>query len=398
MQSNVALCITAFCLILLLGGKDPGTAATGVVDSVVHDFGVVSTGSEVRHAFPVKNKGLRPLEIADGSTSDSCVQILSHPWEILPGETGRVEISWIPSEPGEASHEIILETGDRPRSPMRFRLKGTVQEGSSPGESASNALDLRGSCLTRILRKPDPSLLVPVDVLSREVRKKTDILPVDVRDLADFERCRVPGSLHLPLFSIKTKGFLESKPLVLIGKGSDYGRLESECRHLRSQGFTVSVLDGGIQAWKAGGQPLDGNGCADEPLNTLSARELFEARHDETWLMVNACRSKRGDGRQCLPQAHLLPHPEKPDEVLAQLRTIRGNHGGGEPVTLLLFDDDGNQIPSLARVLLKSEMHRVFFLEGGIESYRAFLESQAALLDAHRNSTKKATEKCTSCP
>ena len=78
-------------------------------------------------------------------------------------------------------------------------------------------------------------------------KEKQEIMLIDVRKEADFERCRIPGSLNIPLHTLKTKAFLKSKPLALINKGYNSGTLEKKCLRLMEAGFTdVSFVIGGL--------------------------------------------------------------------------------------------------------------------------------------------------------
>lgn len=261
---------------------------------------------------------------------------------------------------------------------------------------AWNGADLpsRESWLTGGARQPDPAILVSAEALLREDPMGRETVLLDIRGQADVDQCRIPGSLHIPLHAVRTKEFLKPRRLVLVGRNGLDEREESECVRLNNEGFMASLLDGGISAWSAAGRPVEGDGCQAGSLNTISPVEWLASRRDERWLLVNACRSKQSDGLRLIPQALILPDPENLDV----LRSLIGQRAAGRPVTLLLFDDDGSDIPRLAQALSKSTLPRVLFLEGGINHYQAFLERQAALFDAQRSSSRKASSSCASCP
>lgn len=398
LQPGTLRVILALTLILHLTGTGHGQAAAETVDSFVHDFGVVPAGGEVRHAFTVTNNGTVPMDLTEWTSSCPRAHILSHPRRIPAGASGEVEIRWLPRETGPAVHTLSLQTAHAAQTALRFQLKGTVQPDHSTGQEAPVGSDPPGAWLTRTLGKPDPALLRSVEALKTGSPASQRTLFVDTRSLPDYEQCRIPGSLHAPLHSLKTKEFLKTAPLILVGKGPHYGGMEPECDLLRSRGFTVSILEGGIRAWKGGGQILEGDGCTDERLNILSPVELFEARHDENWLLINAARSQQAEGRRLLPHAHPLPRTENREELLQQLKSLGGPQPGGGPLTVVLFDDDGSTIASLAKMLSKSEFAQTLYLEGGIESYRGFLERQPALFSPPGSPTRKAQVPCTTCP
>lgn len=261
---------------------------------------------------------------------------------------------------------------------------------------ASNGADLLfpESWLTGVAREPDLPILVSAEALLREDPMGRETVILDIRGQADVDQCRIPGSLHIPLHAVRTREFLKSRRLVLVGRNGFDEREEAECARLNTEGFIAFLLDGGISAWSAAGRPVEGEGCQAESLNAVSPVEWLASRRDDRWLLVNACRSKQSDGLRLIPQAVILPDPENLDV----LRSLIGRRPAGQPFTLLLFDDDGSDIPKLAQALAKSKLPRLLFLEGGITHYQAFLERQAALVDAQRSSSRKASSSCASCP
>ena len=96
------------------------------------------------------------------------------------------------------------------------------------------------------------------DIAANAVINQTGSVLVDVRSLDQFKKVRIPGSLNLPLFAIKTKGLLRSRRLVLVGKGDGDGALGAEAAALKALGFEeVKVLRGGIGAWELAGGHLE---------------------------------------------------------------------------------------------------------------------------------------------
>jgi rhodanese-related sulfurtransferase len=111
---------------------------------------------------------------------------------------------------------------------------------------------------------------VLMESVSQQLKNRQDITLVDVRDAGEFEKFRIPGSINIPLFAIKTKTFLKSKPLVLINNGQNYKQLTDECTVLSKAGFIVSMLDGGLYQWKRKNGRLEGDVFAQKELNYIS--------------------------------------------------------------------------------------------------------------------------------
>jgi len=85
-----------------------------------------------------------------------------------------------------------------------------------------------------------------------------DCALVDVRDYAEYAGGRIAGSKLVPLGSLESgAGTLDrSRETVLICRAGRRGR--EAAKRLSAMGFpSVMVLDGGIEAWKRAGLPLE---------------------------------------------------------------------------------------------------------------------------------------------
>lgn len=393
--------VYAAAILVLLGLWAQGTPALAESrpdTPKTFDFGVVETGNEARHGFLIRNGSKRDsIEITAARSSCDCVQIVSYPQTIAPGETGKLELRWIPSGPGRASNVVLLETRASSGSTLHFTLEGTAR-GEMPEERKRlQSSPIPGEWFTRISRKRDRSLLISVESLRRGIEQDDPIRIVDVRRPEDFERSRIPGSLNIPRFALQTKESLKSSHIVIVGEGYDYGGLESRCRELRDLGFTASILEGGLAGWMQNGHPAEGAFARGRPVKTIGPREFFEERHFEDWIIVNACNSKWDEGLYFIPQAHLLQGPQTTEQLVSKLGELVSSRKGNN-VSLILFDDDGSDLHRLGNALREFELQDIYFLEGGVEAYRAFLENQAALVQHQSNAGKEAGAQCPSCP
>jgi len=243
MTQRIFIALTLCVLVGLL--THPHVSATehtsGYED--VFDFGTASMDSqEIRSVFVIPNERSGTLKIETASSSCEFVQILSYPQEIPPYENSDLELRLIPSEPGKVKCEILLETKNSPDAVLRYALKGIIEGGISGEKKNRSHLDIPSELITRKLRKRNPAFAIFVESVLRKLKKKQEIVLIDVRNREEFEKFRIPGSINIPLFAIKTKTFLKRKPLVLINEGESYRPLEQECKRLRDTGFTVSIL------------------------------------------------------------------------------------------------------------------------------------------------------------
>jgi rhodanese-related sulfurtransferase len=82
---------------------------------------------------------------------------------------------------------------------------------------------------------------------------------VDIRDLSEFNQSHITGAISIPasrLVSETSKYFEIDRDIYLYGNTDDESMAVAE--QLRAAGFSnVSVLRGGVAAWKAAGFPIE---------------------------------------------------------------------------------------------------------------------------------------------
>lgn len=153
--------------------------------------------------------------------------------------------------------------------------------------------------------QPLPAYAIAVDAVMQRLQEQQDLFLVDVREERQFVQVRIPGSLNIPLFAVKTKAFLKTKPVVLIDEGYRPHHLEETCVQLTQAGFEAHFLFGGLNAWRAWSAkfnlpPLQGDVFAQKALNTMPPRALFAERGGEYWLLIDVSASE-GTQPQPLP-------------------------------------------------------------------------------------------------
>jgi rhodanese-related sulfurtransferase len=79
---------------------------------------------------------------------------------------------------------------------------------------------------------------------------------IDVREPAEFESEKIPGTRSFPLSQLEnlSDALDRTQPLLITCRTG--GRAQKAAEKLRLKGFTqVEILEGGIEAWKAAGKP-----------------------------------------------------------------------------------------------------------------------------------------------
>ncbi|HEY5998125.1 MAG TPA: rhodanese-like domain-containing protein [bacterium] len=245
---------------------------------------------------------------------------------------------------------------------------------------------------------------VPASVLRSRLQTaaagKAPIL-VDVRDAASYGRARIPGSINVPLFAVKTKPFLRQASFVLVNDGFEGRRLLEECGALREQGFaSVAVLKGGLSAWAAVGGAIVGDGSALAGVRSVPPQSLRAERAGRDVAIVDIRRGAGAAPGEELPGAKVLPYAGDARGFVERLDAEVGRWRAEGKRSVILVDEDGSAFTQLLTVIEETNTRwggdpGLFFGEGGLQAYRGLVESQAKTLAGQRG---KDAEGCKTCP
>lgn len=244
------------------------------------------------------------------------------------------------------------------------------------------------------------SWITAAALIDQRSRAEDSVL-LDVRDPHLFRGLRIPGSINVPLYAVKTKEFLKRKPVVLIFNGFDVTTVTAELQLLRKVGFDrVVALEGGLSAWASLGGPLEGDEVWRSKLQTISPTALFLEKGREACMFVGVdpVPDKPADG--LLANALSIPLSSDRDVFLQRLRDAIQLHGGPGYTAVVLFheNDAGYEeltfVPSHYRSLSPAPVG-FYFLEGGLERYRKFVAQQDQIT---QRTGLKVTKGCGTCP
>ncbi|MGA1871964.1 MAG: rhodanese-like domain-containing protein [bacterium] len=364
------------------------------------DLGIVLINSEVRHTFIISHKGSDILQIKSANSSCDCLHILSYPIEIPLHENGEIEVRLIPSEPGEVECDVVLETDNSPITSLHYQLRGRIEGETLLTVNKQEMLEIPAKIFTRKLRTRDLELAVSVESVLQKLKRKECLILIDIRESGEFKKFRIPGSINIPLFTIKTNIFLKSNPLILVNEGYSYKQLEKECNNLRNLGFKAWILDGGLYNWREKGAPLEGDIFAQRELSKIPAQIFFAEKDYKNWIVIDMTQLKKPEARYLIPQAIHIPYSDDSEQFISRLKTVISPYKDEPFLSLLICDDNGKQYEKIEKIIQKEGINNIFYLKGGIEEYESFLHEQASIWQ-RRDDPKKAMrsiKKCLRCP
>lgn len=243
---------------------------------------------------------------------------------------------------------------------------------------------------------PDVAPLVDVGSLRLRLKKGPPVVLVDVRSPEAFDRVRIPGSLNIPLHCVRTKSFLKSASLVLVNEGFPARSLAEACAGLKSDGFTAAILSGGLDGWHQAGGPLEGDLAAAGEFSRVSAQTFLGEKSFGSWVVVDVAPLRSDVSRALLPHALHVPFEGNPAAAADRVKAAVAPRIQGPLTAALIVDESGLHYDGLEKALRLAGLERVFFLTGGIEACRRYLEDLARLW-LPRESRIKTITPCPTC-
>ena len=268
-------------------------------------------------------------------------------------------------------------------------------EAAAPEAGEKGSVEIPEEMIAGNTTRHDPDLFVSPESVIMDMKGKKVLFLVDVRNKAKYDRFRIPGSINIPLYAIKTKAALRSGSLVLINAGHAYGQLEKTCRQLREAGFRASILAGGLNRWRQVGGRLEGDPFAQKELNKIMPQTWFQEKRFKNWIVIDV--TENGIGKELIPWSISAPFTPTPETFNAKLAEVVASSEKDPLVSVLIVSEDGERYKQIEKAVQKTGIKNLFFLEGGFKDYRRLLEDQVLLRQKDKK-RKVGVKGCSSCP
>ena len=161
------------------------------------------------------------------------------------------------------------------------------------------------------------------------------------------------------------------------------------------RGFQVSILDGGLPAWKRKGGQLTGDIFALEDMKDISPQVFFKEKDNENALVVDISPQRTEASSQLLPDAKHLPILDDTDGSMLELRRLVSKFKNKSFFSVLIFDASGKQYAKAEKILNRMGLDAVY-LQGGFDGYLKYLEG-LQLSWKPRDSRIKTVSNCKPC-
>lgn len=93
-----------------------------------------------------------------------------------------------------------------------------------------------------------------------EAAARSDLHLLDVREPDEWLAGHIKGAQHIPLGELRERLAEVPKDRAILAVCRHGNRSEAATRGLRTLGYTVENLEGGVTAWKRAGLPLEAEG------------------------------------------------------------------------------------------------------------------------------------------
>jgi rhodanese-related sulfurtransferase len=247
--------------------------------------------------------------------------------------------------------------------------------------------------IARKIKKHDPFLAISVEAVLYKIRQSRQFTLVDVRSREEFERLHIPGSVNIPLYAVKTKTYLKSAPVVLVNEGFRYTDLQNECRRLMERGFKVSILDGGLPAWKRKGGKLVGDLFALDDMKAVSPHIFFREKNYENTLVLDISPTRSDASSRLIPFAKHIPVSDDNDASAATFKKLITKNKPFQ--SIIIFNETGEQYEKAEKMMNRIGID-TFHLKGGVAGYQKYLEG-LLLSWKPRDRRMKTVSNCKPC-
>ncbi|RLB02321.1 MAG: hypothetical protein DRG59_12885 [Deltaproteobacteria bacterium] len=225
-----------------------------------------------------------------------------------------------------------------------------------------------------------------------------DFLFVDIRNKDNFRKIHIKNSLNIDPHFLTSKTFLKGKKIVLVYGGINRAKALELARNAESKGFkSVSVLDGGITAWVEAGLEVQSYPGRKRDLHTVEPGDLYLSARKAPHSFVIVVLGTETSIEKFFPETRICRLEEKQDNAITTLEklgmTIKDLRKQIS-LPIIVVDKSGAIGNKIYLFNTSANVKQLFYLEGGLKSYRNYVEKMALIAKGKKNLGQRLDRGC----
>ncbi|MCW8965101.1 MAG: rhodanese-like domain-containing protein [Candidatus Pacearchaeota archaeon] len=251
-------------------------------------------------------------------------------------------------------------------------LSGRDEKAKNNRENALNSVD------ERLIK----SCVIGFDEVQRRLLSKSVTL-VDIRSAKEFENYRITESINLSSYLIKSKDYLKSKHLVLVGDKVDLLELGLLCRELKEHGFKkVNFLKDGMSPWS--GRLIGQNAESTDgwQFGKIEPREFTSLKSKLKWMVLDTRNSglTKRDFDFIYQGLDVIAFRGGNANDLEKVNNFMSSQASNNLYGFLVISERGDDYRDIAGYLEKNHVNNIFYMDGGLINYSSYLADRNAFL------------------
>lgn len=309
-------------------------------------MGVVFAGEKVVGTLPLANTGAQAVFFVAAASDCPCLTVQAEPAVVAARQSQELAFTYLSQNTG------------------RFVVQVDLQ-GAEPGKVlASHSVTGIVAARSWVIRAPE--LLAKAGAI--------DPVVVDLRSAEKFDKARLPRSLNLQPFALKSHKEWKSRTLVLVDEGHAPAELMAQVAALRTAGFgDVRALEGGIAAWVRQGGSVEGVEDHAVEVAQITPVEFTRSQRNGRWRVVEV--AGRDSVSAAVPGAEMVDRWPDLDALLGHLIP---SPAGALPQRTLVIAPDLETYAHIEKRFGAFDTTGLFYLRGGREALLQFRALQTA--------------------
>lgn len=218
-----------------------------------------------------------------------------------------------------------------------------------------------------------------VTLAKKDPRNRT--LLIDVRPKTSTG-ARINGALKIPLRDLKSKAFLKSRHILLVGDGYHFSELLKTCQTLKQKYRfrSVSVLKGGADAF-----------LQDKSFQRqlISPRLFFQMAAERQWLILQLSQAELPVQADQNSAGNGITYYQNKQDLLAKIKIFEQTADKTKLTGILLSESDA----TTWKKAKDSTALPIYVLQGGMEAYAAHIR-KTRIIQASRKKIGQRTAVC----